>query len=449
MKKILMPLLLVPFIILTSCSTFFDFSEAQDAYYQGDYEKAYSFLLFNSPQILKKQGSIVYNLDEGIVTHASKDYKLSNISLAKAEKAIEENFTKSISASVGSYLINESIRDYESSFYEDIYSNIFLSLNYYHLDKIEDAMVEVRRSLEKLQLREQTLPQLKSALENQLVDNNARDVDNQLKSFDSSFYSSALSYYLSSLFAFEYGDLDTFRISREKGEATFKILSDYYEKNEYSSFSNLANMDKDNSMINFIAFSGLSPIKKTQVDRNVLVLDSYVDDNGVYHKPYYTNVVYSIPQERGSIVKSIEVLIDGNKYTLEPFENLGLIAYETMAQTCSGEYVRAYIRAVSREIAKASADASTLEEGDTEVESSLFSDLFTMFSYVAEGSGDLRSSHFFPSMSWIGTFELDPGKYDIVVNYLNSRNDIVYQEKINNFKVTQGKANLVEVLSAK
>ena len=279
MKKLVLPFLIIT-LTLSSCSTFFDFSEIQNSYYQGDYEKAYNNLLSNSENIQKAQGSIVYNLDHGIISHASKDYKTSINSLAKAERAIEENFTKSISASVGSYLVNESVRDYDSPFYEDIYTNIFLSLNYYHLNNIEDAMVEVRRSLEKLQLREQNLPKLRSELETQLANNDAKDIDSKLKSFDSSFHSSALSYYLSSLFAFEYGDLDTFRISREKAEATSKVLSNYYKKDNYKAFNVLKNVKKNSSIINFIAFSGLSPIKKTKVDKDVLVLDSFVDEDG-------------------------------------------------------------------------------------------------------------------------------------------------------------------------
>lgn len=448
MRKVILRLLIIS-ITLTSCSTFFDYSDIEASYYQGDYEKAYGYLLLNSDKVQKAQGTIIYNLDQGIITHASNDYKLSINSLSQAEKAIEDSFTKSISASVGSYLLNESVRDYDSPFYENIYTNIFLSLNYYHLNNIEDAMVEVRRSLEKLQLREQTLPKLKAELENQLAQKDVKDVDDKLKSFDSSFHSSALSYYLSSLFAFEYGDLDTFRISREKAQATSKLLSAYYMKDKYEAFDVLETLDKNKSVINFIAFSGLAPIKQTKVDRNVLILDEYVDDDGIYHKAYHTNVVYSVPKARGSIVKKIEVIIDGKKYELEPFENLEKIAFETMEQTCSGEYFRAYFRAISREIAKAAVDSSALEEGETEVQSSLFSSLFTIFSYVAEGSGDLRSSHFFPSMSWIGSFVFEPGKYDIQVNYLNSNNNVVYQEKIKDFKVEKNKANLVEVLSAK
>ncbi|MGD1820651.1 MAG: hypothetical protein ACPKOI_12345 [Pleomorphochaeta sp.] len=447
MKKLL-PIMFVALFFI-SCSTFVDITEAQTSYYQGDYDRAYNYLVLNSPQIMQNQGQIVGNLDQGVVSHAAKKFLVSNRNLSTAEKAIEANFTKSVTANIGSYLISESVRDYSSSFYEDIYTNIFQSLNYYHLNNIEDAMVEVRRSLEKLQLREQDLPKLRAALESQLADNNAKDIDNKLKAFDSSFYSSALSYYLSSLFSFEYGDYDTFRISRDKGEATYKLLNKYYEDDYYQAFNTLKDADKNSTLINFLAFTGLSPIKKTHIDRNVLVIDQYVDDNGIYHQPYYTNIVYSIPVVRGTTVSAIEVIINGRKYNLQPFENLGLIAYEALEQTCSSEYVRAYIRAVSREIAKATADAYTRKEGDTFVKSSMFSDIFTIFSYIAEGSGDLRVSHFFPSMSWIGSFEIAPGIYDIEVNYLNSNGYAIHKEKFKDYKISKGKANLLEVISAK
>lgn len=449
MKKLFLPLALIFTFVLTGCSTFFDFSEAQTAYYQGNYESAYAFLILNYPLIEKKQGSIVYHLDEGIVAHATGDYQISNISLSKAERAIEDNFSKSVSANIGSYFVNESIRDYNNAFYEDIYSNIFLSLNYYHLDNIEDAMVEVRRSLDKLQLRESTLPKLKAELEKQLADNNAKDIDTKLGSFDSSFGSSALSYYLSSLFSFEYGDMDTFRISRDKGATTAKLLSKYYLEDDYKTFDTLKTLDKESSLVNFIAFSGLAPVKKTQVDKNVLILDSYVDEENIFHPAYYANVVYSVPQERGTVVDKIEVSIDGKKYYLEAFENLELIALESLSQNCSGEYVRAYIRAVSREVAKAAADVASMEEGSTTIQTSIVSDVFSLFSFVAEGGGDLRCSHFFPSTSWIGAFEVEPGKHDIVVKYLNSSGNIVFQDDFKNFNVKTGKANLIEILSAK
>lgn len=448
MKK-LIPISLLFITLLISCSTYVDISEAQNTYYQGDYERAFNFLALNAPQIIKSQGEIVYHLDEGIVSHSAKKYNVSNISLAKAEKAIEANFTKSISANIGSFFLNESVRDYSSSFYEDIYTNIFLSLNYYHLNDIEDAMVDVRRSLEKLQLRESELPKLRSELENQLADNNAKDIDSKLKAFDSSFYSSALSYYLSSLFSFEYRDYDTFRISRDKGLSTYKLLNKYYLEDNYQAFETLKDVNKNTSMINFIAFSGLSPIKQTQIDRNVLVIDEYVDDDGIYHKPYYTNVIYTVPQKRGTSVDKIQIKINNKEHYLQPFENLELIAYESLEQTCSAEYVRAYIRAVSREVAKSVADSASNEEGATYVSSSLFSDVFSIFSYAAEGSGDLRVSHFFPAVSWIGTFIVDPGEYDIEVNYLNSNNNILYTKTFNNYVVKPSKANLIEVISAK
>lgn len=453
MKKIIIPIILAFTIFSTmSCSsTYVDISAAETSYYYGHYDAALAFLRMNANNLKDKQGPIVYNLDYGIINHSAKNYQDSIYNLADAERAIEENFSKSISANVGSFLLNESVRDYNNAFYEDIYTNIFLALNYYHLGNIEDSMVEVRRSLEKLQLREKELPILKAEVEKQIADNKAASIDfsDKVKAFDSTFVSSALSYFLSSLFSFEYGDYDTFRISREKGVAAYKLLNKYYMEDNYTAFQNLGNANRNSTMINFLAFSGYAPTKITQIDKNVLVVDDYVDDDGVYHPPYYADVVYTIPKIRGTSVSRIEVNIDGRIYYLQPFENIELIALESLEQNCSAEYFRAYFRAVSREITKSVVDSASVEEGSSYAESSLFSDIYSIFSMISEGQGDLRTAHFFPAMSWIGSFMIDPGTYNIGIKYFGMNNNLLHEESFNNYEVKTGKANLLESIIAK
>lgn len=452
MKKLFIPILLAfTFILTISCSSYVDISAAESNYYYGNYDAALTFLRLNSDNILKKQGQIIYNLDEGIVAHSAKKYQDSIYSLANAERAIEENFTKSISANVGSFLLNESVRDYNHAFYEDIYTNIFLALNYYHLNEIEDSMVEVRRSLEKLQLREQELPRLRAEIEKQIADNESSSIDlsSKVNAFDSTFVASSLSYFLSALFSFEYGDYDTFRISREKGVATYKLLNKYYKADNYTAFENLGNVNSDSTMINFLAFSGYAPTKVSKTDYNVLVVDEYVDDDGIYHPPYYSNVVYSRPKIRGTAINRIDVNVDGKVYNLQPFENIELIALESLEQNCSAEYLRAYFRAVSREITKSFVDSAYVEEGASSTSSTLFSDLFTVFSIISEGQGDLRTSHFFPAMSWVGSFMIDPGTYNIEVSYYGLNNALLHKETFNKYEVKPNRANLIESIIAR
>ena len=88
---------------------------------------------------------VLYFLDMGIALHFAGRYKESNEYLNRAEFAIEENFTKSISKIAVSFLLNDNALDYSGEDYEDIFTNIIKSLNYIHLRNQEDAMVEVRR----------------------------------------------------------------------------------------------------------------------------------------------------------------------------------------------------------------------------------------------------------------------------------------------------------------
>ena len=85
-------------------------------YYYGPHDKVLSYL------------------DMGILQHFAGDYEKSTDNLSKAEVEIQKNFTKSISQAVGSILINDTVIDYPGETYEDIYTNIFMCLNYIHLN---------------------------------------------------------------------------------------------------------------------------------------------------------------------------------------------------------------------------------------------------------------------------------------------------------------------------
>jgi len=90
----------------------------------------------------------------GMLYHYDGDYVKSNEFLTEAEYAIEDLYTKSVGKAVASMLLNDNALDYFGEDYEDIYLNIFKALNYFHMNKSEDAFVEIRRVNNKLNLLE-------------------------------------------------------------------------------------------------------------------------------------------------------------------------------------------------------------------------------------------------------------------------------------------------------
>ncbi len=78
---------------------------------------------------------MLYYLDLGMLHHYAGNYAKSNEFLQKAEYAIEELFTASVSKIATSLLLNDNALDYSGEDYEDIYLNIFKALNFIALGK--------------------------------------------------------------------------------------------------------------------------------------------------------------------------------------------------------------------------------------------------------------------------------------------------------------------------
>ena len=132
--------LFISAIVFLSCVTMadYDFSEIDNSLKSGEYEFVYQQLEQDEKFLYSKKDKVLSDLDKGLVSHYAKEYNRSNDALSSAEKLIFENFTKSISQSISSFLINDLVIDYAGETYEDIYTNLFMALNYIHLGKTED-----------------------------------------------------------------------------------------------------------------------------------------------------------------------------------------------------------------------------------------------------------------------------------------------------------------------
>ena len=126
-------LLLIPLLLLlSSCASI----QTQLGHYEDitndfstrNYEKA-----VNDIEKAKKEGKyekkdrVLYYLDMGIALHNAGEYEQSNKYLTRAEQAIEENFTKSISQLATSMILTDNVLEYSGEDYEDIFTNILMS----------------------------------------------------------------------------------------------------------------------------------------------------------------------------------------------------------------------------------------------------------------------------------------------------------------------------------
>ena len=417
MNKLFVTMLLIMLIALTSCSSTVNLRHAKVAIANEKYEEAIMFYDSKASKILSAQGDIVYNLDKGMLSHYNANYTDSITSLADAELGIEENYTESIVGNVSTYLVNDNTAEYQGEDFENIYINIFNALNYYHLGKLEDSIVELNRLNEKLSQLQLKYNQVLSEY----------DGNSDYRHFEEEYFtSSALSHYLGYLLYTSIGNQNAANVSAKLFKASYDSLRSYYVDNH----SDLID-EVDTSNLNIIAFTGIVP-EKINIEESFRFGDSY-----------YSIAYPEIPNIRESVDR-IAIAVNGKEYFLTNIEDISHIARMTFLPKQTIAINKSIGRATSRAIVSAVADTSSSVSDDETVQAiltliSTISDLFGMF---AE-SADVRGAHFLPSNAWVGSIDLEEGVYDVSVGFLQG-NKLLSVKDYDDFEVKENNINLLE-----
>ena len=394
-----------------------------------------------------KKDRVLLHLDKGIIYHYQGEYERSNKELEKAELAIEELFTKSISKAAISLLLNDNALAYSGEVYEDLYINIFKALNYLHLRKFDDAYVEVHRVNNKLQeLDVKYEEEVKS-----LNESEDKQFDIQAEKID--YYNNVLSHYLSHLIYRAEGAYDDSRISLEKAKEAWETYPDVYN---YEMPVALAETTSERGVfLNIIAFVGNSPIKEP-VGARITTFDDFVvvsDPTEFYAQPipipgikYGWNFKFEFPQiiEEGTEVYGIEVLIDSVYYgEMELLENMCNIA----AKTFETEKGITYFKTVTRAILKGIGSSSIGRTIKKDVKGTLGDILAGVVNVAVDATenADLRSWRTMPGYCFAAEFPMEKGIYNIEILFLNQFGEVISNKTIEKYKVTSG-LNLVEAV---
>lgn len=393
---------------------------------------------------------VLAHLDLGMLYHYAGDYKKSNEELTLAEERIEDLFTSSISKAVGSILLNDNALDYSGEDYEDIYLNVFKSLNYLHLGEFNEAFVEIRRINEKLANLE--LKYEKVAEEY----NKSKDKKTDFKVGKTEFHNSALARLLSLLFYRTVGQLDEARIDLQKIKEAWNTQPSIY--NFYAPPLDNYVEKSQKAKVNFISFIGQSPEKFAKdlivhTENNLAVvyqsdgqtekkLDAFVwpgISKGLHLK-------FSMPyvQKRGSEISRVEAVIQNKKRTtLKMIESIEAVANETFKL----KEPIILVKAITRTIVKALLNEAVNKEIDKQTGGGIFGSItraITGAALDATENADLRISHYFPSSVLIGELEVEPGYHNIVLKYYGRGNELIMEEDFGKIYIAKNKLNLFE-----
>ena len=406
----------------------------------------------------EQKDRVVYYLDAGLAYHYADMYDTSNVRLSEAESAAEDLFTKSISRAAISLLLNDNVLEYAGEDHEVLYGNLISALNYIALNDVEDAFVEIRRANLKL-----------TELDRKYAD--AADVLNRGQEEDTSgvrmdyepehvrFYNSAFARYLSMHMYAADGKFDDARID-------YEFIQHAFEEQPYIySFPmpDVRYTSDNGSVLSVVALAGLAPVKEAynlriRTDKDLdLVQVLYTDSDNSEETEYAHFPVkigedfyfkFAIPHftDRVSVIDHVNVYASGQFLgRLQILEDVGLVARETYKAKESLILIRSVARAIAKGLAahraKKGADTGGLAGWLKKAAIDVVSDL--------SENADLRCSRLLPGRVLVGDFVLEPGTYDLSVEFVDGAGGIVGTQSYGQYEVLERGLNLVEAVSLK
>ena len=409
-----------------------------------------------------KKDRLLYYMDAGMTHHYAFGYDPSNEQLTLAENAAEELFTKSVSRAAASLLLNDNILEYAGEDYEILYTNLIKALNYLASDEFDEAFVEIRRVNEKLDLLEQKYAEAADRYSQSPEDdtlNVSSHINYEVEKVR--FNNDAFARYLSMHMYADDGNMDDARIDYDFLEDAFKSQPHIYNFSQPD--VKYRPQSEKKAILSVVALTGLSPTKEAlnlriRTDKDlqlvqVLYTDGAKKDAEYSHiyfpvkADYYFKFSIPVMAPRHSKVSRIKVR-SGIDYVgdLQLIEDVSNVAEETFKAKKSLVYLRSIARAIVKGLAAHKVKAKLDEKTGGGLGGWLAKAAVDVGTDVIENA-DLRCSQLLPGKIFVGDFEVEPGAYDLTVEFFSSDGALLFSKNVPGFQIKNNKFNLVEVVN--
>jgi len=455
MKKFLsVSFFVITFLFLSSCrsvqSQKEQFVEVDKKVATQDFASASLSLEASKDKYYAKKDRVLYYLDVGLLYHYNRNTQKSNQLLSSAEDAIDELYTTSISKGAASLLLNDNVMDYDGEDYENVYLNVFKALNFLNENQFDPAFVEVRRLNNKLS-------QLKDKYEKIAEEyNKSDDAKKKFTVAQNKFNNSALGRYLSMLMYRADGKLDDARIDLEEIDKGWNSQAQLYNfpKPDFSKCLQLS----EKARVNFVGFVGKAP----QLFARNLTIHTFKDAVAIYQSdgkeekeldviPWKDmtsgyHFKFSLPymEKKGTKVARVGVELNGSQVTqLETIESLENAAEDTYKLKEGMVYLKTIIRTVTKGILNEKAN----RELDKKTGGGLFGELTRLATSALvdiSENADLRLARYFPARAMVGEAEVEPGTYNVTVNYYGANGQLLHSDNRGQVTISAMGLNLVE-----
>ena len=463
MKKLCLVGIIVLMVVLCSCSSTKQLElqgSIREELVAGNYKEGDQLL---NEGVEQYKDLLVYYLDAAWIKYYNEDYEEAIKLFEQAESLIEERSAKSVSAGIGTLLLNENASDYTAESYEDVYCNIGMALCYYKLGNIEDSLVEAKKVNVKLADYANNQKAQVSGFEKfvlAITDNPFSWTDDagNAGAFEvpvvEDFSNSTFANYLSMLFYRAEGELDEAVVDQN-------ILS--------SNLGNMENLVSDEDIyvpegkarVNIISLLGLIPNKK-EASVNVWTYNQpYTgkDKNGndVQYAGswFYHKVAYPVIMDESSTIKSVYVeCSNGETARMSILEDVGTVAKEALAMNTISNYLRSYYRGYMKVspvyIAADMLYQDAMKTAKSDLERALYKKVKDKTVEAVNGieKANLTMGSFLPGKIFATGMTIDPGVYDFTIKYTLSDGNVIV-ESFSGVEVAENKLNLIVSKCAK
>ncbi|GHV75703.1 hypothetical protein AGMMS49942_05240 [Spirochaetia bacterium] len=432
MRKLSCVLLpIVVCLLFFSCASGNPYAKVDNLAHKGEYQDGIAAVEKNKKKLYRNKDAILYYLDAGMLNHYASEYRRSTELLQEGERAIEAAFTKSITMEIGTYLLNDTTREYAGEDYEDIYINAFNALNYYHEHDLEGAMVEIRRMNDKLRFLSTKYGVIVDNMQKKALEESA-EIPPDPAAGETTFTDSALARYLGMLFYRGNGNYDDARIERDQVKIAFANAPSIYTYPAPASLEEELDIPQGKARFNVIGFSGFAPVKEEENLRIPIP------------GPRYIKISLPVLVYRPSVVTRVAVQFDsGESFDLELLEDIEAIARETFKEKAHLSYLKSVLRGTLKGVTSSVLGGVGDEVGgDAGLILGILSIGAQVFAEVSE-KADLRISRYFPARAYVGGITLTPGTYSYTVTYY-SGNRVVNTYRQEQVRIRAGGLNLAE-----
>lgn len=405
----------------------------------GNYDAASDYLDLTKKSFYKdEKNRLLFFMDKAMVLHGAKRYKESNAYLEQAKVAAQELWTESVGENIGAILTTDNSLSYAGEDFERVLLHFVGALNYIGLGDYAAARVEARQVTSQLEMYSNQHKEGRSAYRD---DGFARWLAGKLAETEGGIsalndawidYKRAISVYEGEYLK-RYGTAtprqllaDALRVLNGLGADFSEEFDSLREANPRTKFLSQRDRLKKGELV-FLHLNGEAPFKRDQ-------FWTAQANNDIIRVAYPQFVA------KPRAIVGARLTLEGTALTArtELAEDVTAIAIENLDDHIARIKAKAIARSIAKYIASKGVQAAGKETGGTAGSVLQVAGVLMNWGSAIAEEADKRSWITLPAAVNVGTLYADPGEYNLLVEYLDHRGNVV-TSRSNAVKLKAGK----------